>query len=307
MFMVLALHLHVYMPIRQSIPHYIYGFCGIAIPLFFMVSGFLMAKKTSNLQYVIRKTGGVIRFVFFTISIEIVVEWLLGNGVNLKTYGSWIIQNGRFWHYWYFAALLLLYAMLPFLGKIMRSNFLLLFIAVMTTICFSFFIIDIICDFENRYIRQPFRIWYWLLYFMVGAYIGRNEAKFHRIPFGIVAIAAIVFVTFYLSGVTGLKRNEFYFGSLLCLIYTVSLFVYLLKLSIENKYLKKTISSLSEIFLPVYAIHPFFIKYALAYIPTLSDSPQLTIGYYYLLVSVSVVLLSLLFIKIPIFKEIFKL
>lgn len=58
MFMVLALHLHVYMPIRQSVPDYIYGLCGIAIPLFFMVSGFLMCDKPSDFQYVKRKWGG---------------------------------------------------------------------------------------------------------------------------------------------------------------------------------------------------------------------------------------------------------
>ena len=244
------------------------------------------------------------KFVLLTISLDIAVEWLCGNGVNLRTYGSWIVQNGRFWHYWYFAALLLIYAMLPFFEKVMGS---LMFIMVLIMICFSIFILDVLFDFENKYIKQPFRIWYWLLYFMVGAYVGRNESKLHVIPFLFVVISAFSFVLFYMSGVARLKGNEFYFGNVLCLLYTSSLFLFILKLPIDNDYFKRIISSLSAIFLPVYAIHPFLIKYELVYVPVLSDSIHLTIWYYYLIVSLSVVLLSLLIVKIPIIKEIFKL
>lgn len=67
MLMVLGLHINVFrdLIISGSVPlPEVYPICGIAIPLFFMTSGFLMSCKIPDGVYILRKIYGIIRFCF---------------------------------------------------------------------------------------------------------------------------------------------------------------------------------------------------------------------------------------------------
>ena len=111
-----------------------------AIPLFFMVSGYLLANKKLNINYSKRKIGGILRFVIITTTIYVIGSFLydlivIGH-LNLDcynkfgTYTQWFIQKGGMWQYWYFASMIIIYLISPILDKLIHSDKLLIFLSI---------------------------------------------------------------------------------------------------------------------------------------------------------------------------------
>lgn len=187
MFMVMAIHIH-----RTGIATGSWilkcnsAVTVIAIPLFFMVSGYLLSGKQLSLDYSKRKIKGILRFVFITITIFVLSYFILYDHIKMVprpmsttsvigSYVSWTFQRGLLWQYWYFGAMIIIYAMGPIFTKIFQSNNLPYFIIGCVIISFCFFVLDCKYNFEKSYIRQTFRVWYWFMYFLLGGYIRLNR------------------------------------------------------------------------------------------------------------------------------------
>ena len=87
----------------------VYAFSGIAVPLFFMVSGYLMAERRIDMSYVKNKTYRILRFIFITTTVVLMIynaidyvdNWrFTSRGFGINSYVSWIVQKGYMWHYW---------------------------------------------------------------------------------------------------------------------------------------------------------------------------------------------------------------
>lgn len=308
MFMVLALHIVL---CKEMVPRSIFkswnsGVAGIAIPLFFMVSGFLMSQKPSDFTYSFKKIKAILWFVFKTTTLFVVLNWLFAPERNpfhlFRSYYAWITQKGIMWQYWYFAAMIFIYALLSFLGKVIRSKYLLPTIIGLMAISFVFFLSNIYFDFERLYVRQSFRIWYWLMYFLTGAYIRIHQEQFRKIGWWHV-IGMVIFMMVYVYYVE-IPYNEYGFGSIICMIYAVVVFSACLNTKIKNE---RVIKELSSLFLPVYAIHPFVIEKLTYLEPYLQFSPE--IQYFVVLALILVINVSLAYIlmKTPYVRDIFKM
>ena len=306
--MVLALHIVL---CKEMVPRSIFkswnsGIAGIAIPLFFMVSGFLMSQKPSDYSYSIKKIRAILLFVFKTTTLFVIIEWLFCSESNpfylLRSYYAWITQNGIMWQYWYFAAMIFIYASLSFLGKIIRSKYLLPTIIGLIIVSFVFFLLNIFYDFERIHVRQTFRIWYWLMYFLTGAYIRDHQNKFRKIGWWHV-LGMVIFMMVYVYYVE-IPYDEYGFGSIICMIYAVVVFSACLNTKIKNE---RIIQELSSLFLPVYAIHPFVIGKLTYLEPYLRFSPA--IQFYVVLALIFVINIALAFVlmKIPYVRDIFKM
>lgn len=143
---------------------------GLSVPLFFMVSGFLMQGRCVDWEYSVRKVRGILRFTF----IICFAYWLIHSirhgfefvGLAKLWIGSFL-QKGQFGLFWYFGSMILLYLILPYYNRleIKNHNFLPCAIVCLLTIVFCFFMADYTLDFERNYIPQSLRLWYWILFF----------------------------------------------------------------------------------------------------------------------------------------------
>ena len=291
------------------------GFSCIAVPLFFMVSGFLMVQKEMNWKYVKDKIGRIFKFIFITISFVLVCYNLAdfiehgcitSRSFGIGTYLLWFIQKGYMWQYWYFAAMILMYIFsVCFLRHLKSSRQICLILLLSILISFSFFLLDVVCQFEKKLIIQTFRIWYWIMYYCLGAVMCIYREKFGSITWPFAIMMAVIYSLFqYFGPDTG--GNEYFFGSVLCMIYAVCVFGACLNTYVKNGIV---IKQLSMLFLPVYALHVLFLT---CFVKILNYCElDFVNGYDYLILAFSFVVLIILLcwfiMKLPYMDIVFKL
>lgn len=307
MFMILGLHIHL---TKQIAPSFIlrcnYGYNCIAVPLFFMVSGYLLSQKDLSFAYSVKKITGILKFVFLTITIILLKDYIIHGTFNYKDYFSWIIQRGNMWQYWYFASMIIIYFLSPLLQKIIRSKYLFPVFLFLVVICFSFFILNSMFQFEKRYVTQSLRLWYWLLYFLLGAIINIYLIKLKGIKWYHAIFMCLIYTTFQISGLFHAGGNEYYFGSIICMFYAITVFCACLNINIEKS---TFISTMSSLFLPVYAVHPIIMGSVISKMSLLSTIDNSFVQYIvvYIVSAVIIITTSYILMKIPFVKDIFKI
>lgn len=307
MFMILGLHIFKTGLVEPSfILKCNYGYNCIAVPLFFMVSGYLLSQKDLTFVYSVKKIVGILKFVFLTITIISLKDIFLHGTFYFIEYYRWIIQEGYMWQYWYFASMIIIYFLSPLLQKIIRSKYLLPVFLFLVVICFFFFILNSMCQFERKHVIQSFRLWYWLLYFFLGAIINKYQLKLKGIKWYHAILMCIFYTTFQISDYFHVGRNEYYFGSIICMLYAITVFCACLNINIEKSTFISTISSL---FLPVYAVHPIIMGIVISKIDFLSTIGNSFAQYIvvYIVSAIIIVSFSYFLMKIPFVKDIFKI
>lgn len=308
MFCVICLH-STYSYIETWIGSILYRSSVIAVPLFFMVSGYLvLGKENINYNYILRKCFGIIRYVLLITTIV----WIVFGSRTLNNYlctsfGSFV-QLGKMSVFWYLGAMLMIYLLTPLLQKVLYKqpklfNVSLLFLFFTTNIIFSLNYFDIHIDLNTI---QTFRLWNWLLYYCIGGYIKKTKMSFNINPWVILFLFVINFIYQSTSvSVVGSAYCEYFYSSLVVQILSASVFFYILSLKIESN---SIISSLSNLFLPVYTFHMFVIWYINAFFEKyiFFGGEVNTLIYVSLSISISV-MISLFIMKFPISKKIFKI
>ena len=283
---------------------------GISIPLFFMVSGYLLVGKDGNYKYTLRKIFGIIKFVFIiTASYGIIYSIVKGFDIKkilLFFFGSFV-QKGPFWMFWYFGAMCLIYLFLPILLYMKRrvKYFFLKLLVLLVCIDFIVFISTLLFHFEYNII-QSFRLWNWVTYFSLGALVkellDHNKVimKLDALWCILFAVLFIIFVYYcrpYIGGV------EYFFTTPLCMVYAVWVFITILKLDIkDNKYIEQ----LSLLFLPVYTIHFFIIKIFRYYIH-IDSIGYISVLIDWVFVSAITISISLILMKNRFIESIFRI
>ena len=165
---------------------------------------------------------------------------------------------------------------------------------------------DVACLFEKNHIIQPLRIWYWLLYFLLGAWTRQNQERFRRINWDYALIACICFVIFGKYVKAG--GNEYLFGSIPCIAYAFITFMACVNTKITDS---KVIAELSQCFLPVYAIHNILLGIFFSHqpMPMIESTfcPQIAIAIQYLIVSTIIVSISLVLMHTKYIKSLFRI
>ena len=312
--MVLLLHTGVekrHMPIDNADVTAYFLIGGIAIPLFFMTSGYLLANKNATLKYRIRKITGILLFTLITCLIWTVWGAIRGRttefiGTLAHDYLLSFFQIGPFYVFWYFGAMIIIYAILPLIQKVIHSKYFLESILALLGICTVMCILDVRFLLEKKYVIQTFRIWYWLFYFMLGAYVRLNEYKFKKVKWWHAILACFAFVFF--GRIVSAGGNEYLFGSIPCILYALLTFCACLNCKIQNSVI---IDKLSHCFLPVYAWHIIILQ-ALFQRPPMtlieaSFSPFIAVPLEFLFATAIIVSLSLVVMKIPYMDKLFRI
>lgn len=129
MFGVMCLHsTHSYaIPGEFCFADILYESAVISMPLFFMVSGYLLiGREKSDYRYAFRKVFGIIRFV----SIIVFAFWLARSVHHLQFDVRELllslvlpyVQQGSFSVFWYFGAMIILYMLYPTFNTIYKRN-----------------------------------------------------------------------------------------------------------------------------------------------------------------------------------------
>lgn len=247
---------------------------GIAVPLFFMVNGFLLAPKDGGIKYYYRKIFNIVKIVcVFTFIFDI--PKLVRGDISIlipfkQACSSLFFQGGVFPVFWFFGSLIFIYALMPFLKKYIipirtRLYGLLLFLSVLQFIIYT-------CDiytnytysfiFENVYIPQSFRLYSHLMYFLLGVclrlYLTDNNMLKNVIGGGKSVLCYIIYILCAALICYLLYRNvgaiEYFQNSIICVLASLSFFLGLRSI-VFSGYIGRTIVNLSSCSILVYTIH----------------------------------------------------
>lgn len=315
MFMVMTLHT----PIASAGKGRLIAVCvylsGIAIPLFFMVSGWLMINKEGDCHYSFRKIGAILKFILLVT--------IIGYGVEVAICRNWsffgfikaikapFFQEGLFSVFWYLVAMISVYLLFPIIKKI-DNKYGLKGLVVLWLFCLiieSFiFPCNIIYQFERKYVLQPYRIWNWIFYYLTGSLIRRNILPNVKINWILPVFLGFVYVVFCYGIMPVIHAWEYLYSSPLCWLYAVSVFLYIAGLNINNEIIIKIVKWLSKLFLPVYALHIVIIVNIMSKIPRLSGALGIVESLFVLIgVWITTIGVSWAVMKIPVINKIFKL
>lgn len=150
----------------------LYSIAGLSMPLFFMVSGYLMYTREVTYRYIFAKIIKIVRFCFINALLFFILFGLKNSdGLNdfMNYFPGCFIQRGGVAQFWYFGSIIIIYAMLPFLQKLRLRyvHFTLYFLIILFVLCSTVFYLNLVNGFEKSVI-QTFRMWYPLLYFLLG-------------------------------------------------------------------------------------------------------------------------------------------
>lgn len=257
---VLILHVNVN-PAFFNYPTYFImtGFAGLAMPFFFMVSGYLLigrSNERSNYKYSLRKIFGIIRFVTLTTLIYGLLITVVKRDVNevhrtlYSLYGNYVqADHSNLGQYWYFGSMIIIYLMYPLINRLYNNHkriYVNILIAL-SVVCMTAYIKQY--PHILGYTIQPLRLWNWFLYFMLGGLIKDIKAK-PSLLLLLICSAGYIYLFFYYIQGTKCYTAEFSFSSPVTMVYALMVFSYFSNIRFKKE--SVVVDHLSQTFLPVY-------------------------------------------------------
>ena len=306
MFCVICLHTEMYF-LENPAAQFCYMTAVVAIPMFFMTSGYLLLGKQSvDWRYSSLKNWGIFRFV----AIITIAYWFLTgirHGVPFLTFtlGS-LFQKGRMGIFWYFGAMIIIYALLPILHRLFVNHPKVF--KILTIVLGLFANIIFIANFWGVHIEintiQTFRLWNWLFYFNVGGLIRIYRPKIA----GSVVLALFIINFLFQYILTPLMPSnlcEFFYSSVIVMALSVALFSYLLNID-ESKL--KNINGGGKFFLPVYTFHMSILgNTEKVYEQYIYSVCGYTAPLFWIFVSILTILFAWMVLKIPYMDKVFRI
>ena len=294
----------------NDLSYVLYNLGVLAIPLFFMVSGYLLIGRDieCGYRYVIKKIFRIIRFVALMVLIYWLYKSMKSTAFDIRElvddFVGVIFQSGPFAVFWYLAAMCIIYILYPLINRLYTQKFyayctLLLSLLLLQNILF---ICNVTCGAEIQVI-QTFRLWNWITFFMLGGVI-------HRMTYKTIIIYLLI-----VNGLTLLPLMRLfypYIGSSYCEYFYSSIFVtsltFLLIFFMSNVTIRssKLITLTSGLFIPVYTLHIFVINHTVRLADCLYDN-ILGGGIYFVVVLLITCIISWVIMKIPYMKNIFSI
>lgn len=184
----------------------------LAIPVFFMSSGyFVLNKRSISYAYSFKRIKNILIVVFSWLMLYSLVILIVKHKFNFlnEIEGSLFtgVNGSHFYHFWFFWALMIMLLLAPILVWIIQKsfNYFLVLTVVVTVICL---IQDISLHMGYAYLmrntQQVFRINTWIEYYLLGGLVGnvhfdqiREFIKNHFIVFSILDISLYIVLIFY--------------------------------------------------------------------------------------------------------------
>ncbi len=298
--------------------YYTVAIFGLAIPLFFMVSGYLMlGHRNVTYRYCLHKIWGILKFTAIVIGAFWLVFSIKQGSFELRLlrdyYVGSFLQYGPFGIFWYFGAMMLLYVVLPIIYRLYKDCsrkflYLLAFVAIICCIAFIINLLRIPIGGGEKAVVQTFRVWNWLLYFMLGGVMRQKSEFFRKWRYQLVLSSLCLFGLIEVYGISRMGRvgAEYYYASPVTWIYAMSVFGLILSFDIPRS-MTPVMKTLGNLFLPVYVFHVFIIQHTYKIAEYISFLGGLAPLAYWLIVSLITLGISWIVMKIPYVNKVFRI
>lgn len=306
--MSLIVDLHTTWTFSSELAFFVHNLGVIAIPLFFMVSGYLLiGRKKVTYKYSLKKIFNILKFVFFIVGITWAIHysfsWWNFNDFIFNFFGAFI-HMGYFSVFWYFGAMIVIYLLYPLINVLYRKKnlyFLAFFIIAIIQNCM--FLSNVIGIGESG-VPLTFRLWNWIFYFMLGGFIQNFSLDRNTLlNFLVILTISTLLIMNWLDPYLHTHGVGLFYSCPIVIAFACSVFLFLLTFYYKDNPLIKEFSNL---FLPVYAIHPIVIIYTYKlrhWLWTIDFGCII----YWLTVLLLTCIISFIILKIPFIKLIFKL
>lgn len=309
---VVALHCQLFLPRTYHSTYFLSTVvAGFPIPLFFMVSGYLMFGRKPSIKYSVKKIAKILKFLIeFVLLYWLIFRLPIGDSFldGVKYIPLAMLQEGPLPIFWYFGAMCILYACLPFLNFLDQryNKFLLYFTLILFVVENILFLLNCVVG-VDQHVLQSLRVWNWLFYFCLGGVLKKkNGLNKISIKFWHILIMAVIFVAFY-SAVNHffpiLDNTDQSYGSFVCTAYALSIFIYCIQHNYQGN---RVIMELSPLFLPVYSLHLFVYEYYFEYV-NLGLLGEVEPFVDFAIVAVLTMAVSWVIMKTPVVNRIFKI
>lgn len=291
-----------------SLSDVLYNSGVVAIPLFFMVSGYLLIGRTDvSYRYSFKKIFQIIRLV----SILVGLLWLYNcriQGFHITTLFNNILNaflgKGFFSVLWFLGAMCIIYLFYPVINHLQKKRIYYYSILLILAIIQNYVFILTVLGYGETHINQTFRIYNWLVYFMLGGVFKtiKISRKLSAISIGILYVPTLISI-YVLNPYINYSGCEYFYSSPLVICLSTSIFFFIKSIKISNN---KIITAISQLFLPVYTLQNFSLSYTLSYRHWLENFSYAGL-LYWLSILILTCIISWIIMKIPIFKSIFHL
>ena len=276
----------------------LYYLCGFAVPIFFMVNGYLLLpRKEISAKYVFRKICTILKVVVLW-NVGVFFAFLLFKGelINLpETIAKSLVQKGFLWQFWFLGALIILYVSLPMIHAIFRKSKRLHFFCwiALCMICNATEIASVVSGRPvQKEVLQTFRLWTWFCYFIGGGYmqylVPAIAAKLSKRRHGIILIVLTSIVLIWQNCAARYFIHDFhaeyFYDGLLTMLWNICIFSYMKRIQIKPSWVK-SLSKASALTMGCYIIHPIFIRIGNQFL--LIDDPAIAVLWWALITGIS--------------------
>lgn len=301
-----------------NITNILYYTTTIAIPLFFIINGYLiLGKKLNDNKYILKKIYHIARIILLLNILLCAIYLIQGHEITISTPFIWSIKSlyiyapYYFWQFWFLGSLVLIYFMFPLINyiylKYNKTFIIISVILISTQILMDFFNIQKSLNNLNPLeanIPLIFRLYSWLSYFMIGGLIKKYEQRI-KISLKLWTLVLLLGITLIyiltIRNIYIINHCEFYYNCPLIICLSTYIFIFTLKKQV-NSQLTRIIRILSPTIMVVYIIHPYIIYQLAKYF----TNPNLAIIYSFLVFFISSAI-GLAATRVPIINKLLKI
>ena len=266
MFSVIALHSFC-ASMEWRLANLFYESAVIGVPLFFMVSGYLLiGKHTVDKKYVYKKIFNITKLIIILSMIWWIVTAVISGHLIIvdffKIFLGAFVQKGSLWICWYLASMIIIYCLLPILNRlyVYRSYWYVLFLLFAIEVIV--FYLNIGGKYGEYNIIQTFRIWNWLFYFLLAGGIKKSQIIINQSLLKLFIILLLILNIFFqevLKPIIDTPFCEYFYSSFPVILLSTSLFLFIINCKVTNPSICRFVNFMSPLFLPVYLFHPIFL------------------------------------------------
>lgn len=303
-----------------TINHTLYYIAVFAVPIFFMVNGYLLLNKSKmGYKYIIKKIISIL-IIIFSWNVLIFLASLVKHKVQnpFVNFAGSLIQKGYFWQFWFFGALIIVYLVLPIIYNYFKNLKIAIAITgIFVIISLSIDLLSLIRSIQGNsilqvHVIQTFRLWTWLAYYLLGGLLGKKEVTEYILKHmsmsinWIIFIISIIVISIYQFNISFLYKNphaEFFYDNIFTFMYVISLFILVYRQD-YSRYKNKIIELISKNAMGIYIIHVTILN-ALTHFYKF-NTPITNIGLIFVVFVISLIL-SEVISRVPIVNKLVKL
>lgn len=289
-----------------------YYFGTFAVPLFFMVNGYLNLNGVKSYKYSLKKIINILVVILGWNILYFIFDFIINNNVNnlfcmiLDNF----LQRGVFWQFWFLGSLIIIYLFIPIISRIFnKTKYYKLLVLGLFLLCLAYNFINIFILKDKiliKIIPQALRLWTWIFYLCLGGLVRKENIlnnisnnKYIIITFILILITVLYEFTLAMHIYNRLEAENFY-DSILVIITTYFIFTCFKKIEFKNS---NVISIGGSLTLGVYIIHIFVLELFRKFI-TMNNYYNFLIAIIVFIISY---LLTIIIAKIPVLNKLVKI